>query len=272
MNISPKQFEEYPPKFTRPDLMETKERGGHFYETEVKWINPREFHRKAISDIEDLGFKIIREQDEKLKVEQEEIGSSTGFIESRIRGVKKCDGKGITEYFPYRNIGIGIIIFGIFLSLISIYEIIMLLLGILMLAVGVLTFFYKTNGEFKVRLDQAIRVLSVGEATERTIKRKGADVTDLFAQLTVSFSGESIIYCIPYDIKKEPLKREIEKKVSNAFWHMPFEDSNLVSLLQDDTLREFYLENKKLKGAFDLLKEKISQYGVDIEHTTPEKD
>jgi len=250
--------------FSRPELMSAEQVGGYFYETDVKWINPREFHRKAISDIENYGFHIPRDVNEKLKVEQENIGSKTGYVKSWIKGTKPIDGQGTIRYSPFAGVGIVLLIVGIFLLLFIETSIELFALGIVFIAGGIGLMVHKITGEFKVFFVPQIRIYSEGEATERTVKREGADVTDLFAQLTVSFAGFSEIYCDQKNMS-DVLKRKINLKIPDAFQPIPYKQSEIVNFLNQYSVNQFEAENEKLSDIFDDLKIKISKYGTDIE-------
>jgi len=250
--------------FSRPELMNAEQVGGYFHETEVKWINPREFHRKAISDIENFGFRIPRNVNENLKVEQENIGGKTGYVKSWIKGTKSIDGQGTIRYSPFGGLGIALLIIGIFFLLFIETSIELFGLGIIFIAVGIGLMMYRTSGKFKVFFVPQIKIHSEGEATERTVKREGADVTDLFAQLMVSFAGLSEI-CIEQKGISKALNQKINRTIPNAFRPTPYKQSETGNFLNQYSINQFEDENKRLSDIFEDLKTRISKYGTDIE-------
>lgn len=240
--------------------MESTQRGGIFDEKDVKYINPREFHRKVISDMENLGYSVPRGENEKLDVHQEIIGSKTGHVLSRIIGTKISDIEGKITWLPYKIelivgtiLGITIILLlksdagkfvGIVLTLACVYNLIK----------------YRITSQFPSELNNVIRVLSQGEATERTVKKGEVDVTDLFSQLTVTFSGDQMIRVNFRKIAEDRetlgfFQKFISKRLENEL--MKIDRATLFVYISEAPLKEFLTENAL--GKFNEEKEALSE-------------
>ena len=187
-----------PIAFTRPDLARAQQEGGVFNEVDVSWVNPREFHRKVISALENVGYSVPRDSNETLQLQKEIIGSKTGSVVSRIQGNRSTAHNGVVTYKSHARIGTVCIIFGLLFGIFSLASELILILAVPLIIVGIYWLFKQATSQFVILFVDVIRVLSTGEATERTVTTGGAEVTDLFAQLTVSFSGNLEVH-VPID-------------------------------------------------------------------------
>lgn len=254
--------------FTRPDLARVEKEGGVFSEVDVKWINPREFHRKAISDLERLGYGVPRGKDESLALQKEVIGSKTGSVESRIQGIKSDNvSKGVISFRPYTSAGTVIGIIGallLFYSLATQQGLSLFGGSILLLGIGVFIVRYQKTATFVIYLVSVIRILSLGEATERSLKKEGSEVTDLFAQLTVSCSGNLEIH-VPLDlIGSSAMKAALLKAVPNAAYRFPASKSLLKPYLVGNIETEFGRELSTISETVMKISKQVESYGYGV--------
>jgi len=242
---------------------------GLFYETEIKWINPREYHRKIISDIEDLGFTIPRGKQEELIIEKEKIGDKTGYIESRIKGYRESKGEGAISYPPYKNnailfgiLGLFVILLGSYMySYIRISSILSVLGGVAVIIISIYFIGIREYGKFPVIVTSNIFLFATGEATERTIEKNGSDVTDLFSQLTVTCSGEIVLH-VPKDYDG-PVRKELQYQYIHPSKYEKVCKSSIP--LSYETREAIKKEENNIKNICKELGDKISSYGTEVE-------
>jgi hypothetical protein len=187
-----------PVDFTRAELMRFPEAGGMFEEIrDIKWVNPREFHRKTMALIEDLGYHVVDGADERIDIRPESIGSRSGTVESRIVGRKRIDGSLKFPVRPLRQMafvlmGLGLVIalvaFSMFFASI-VAALVTSAVALVVMGGASLAYQYQRDYEVGVSAYIHLYLLGRGEATERTIQRQGADVSDLFAQLSLSVAA-----------------------------------------------------------------------------------
>lgn len=279
----------------RPQLIQLQQTGGVFAEIpDVKWVNPREFHRKALSYVEDLGYHVDRESDQDIRVEKEQIGEKTGLVRSSLTGVKQIMLPAHMQWTPYQMWGIGLVIAGVVLLFISMAMFgesvgggfILLWLALGVGAGGVWVAMYEKNDQFSVSLLLKQMVLAEGEASERTITRPGGTVTDLFAQLAVTYGANVYLRCSRDGFSNPQFKNELEKQVNEKIgklrerigteaqgtpfseWpvaHSPFQD-----FMGDEAKGMVAQYEQLMRGDFERLKGQMENYRVDIERTTSE--
>ena len=217
------------PTFTRPDLARAQQEGGTFSEVDVSWVNPREFHRKVIAAIENVGYTVGRGEHESLDIQKEIIGSKTGSVVSKIEGTKGRMSSGVISYKPYTMYGAVCVFLGLVLGIAGGAGAGAAAIGLalLLFILGVYLLLQNRTSQFPIMLMDTIRVLSVGEATERSVTKEGAEVTDLFAQLTVSFSGNLEAAAFLHTVNDEALKKAILARIPNANYSFPVKTSPL---------------------------------------------
>lgn len=250
-----------PLTFTRPDLTKAQQEGGTFSEADVAWINPREFHRKAIAELENIGYNVARGNHESLELQKEIIGSKTGSVVSRIEGTKGRMDNGVITYKPHIRVGAISILFGFIFGILSVSYNAALILALLLIILGVYFLMRTRTSEFPIMFMDTIRILSVGEATERTVTKEGAEVTDLFAQLTVSFSGNLEAYAFLSSVKDESLRKAILNRVPNAAYPQPVKTSPLRPFFTTGADAEFTKEISTLSETVMKLAKTIESYG-----------
>lgn len=260
--------------FTRPDLARAQQNGGTFSEVDVAWINPREFHRKVIAELENMGYNVARGTSESLELQKEVIGSKTGSVLSRIQGTKTNPHNGAITYKPSIIAGAVCIAFGVVLGLIPALEssvrvgpeIVFVFWGaaVILLGTGIGLLMRTTTSQFLVLFLESIRILSTGEATERTVSKDGAEVTDLFAQLTVSFSGSLEAY-VPMDVvKNKSMRQALLTRVPNASQPQPVKSSPLRQFLPKETDVDFAREISIISDSVKRLATTVGTYGRKI--------
>lgn len=277
------------PPFTRTDLAKLREIGGQFKELrEVKWINPREFHRKAVADIEDLGYNVGRGLTEGISIQREAIGEKTGHVESWVAGRKDIAVPAVALWTPYQLPGWICVGIGALLTLIGMAGVwALLLIGLALGGLGIYLAMYKKKENFLMHGVLSLKLLANGEATERTIQRPGANVTDLFAQLTVAFAFMQKYEIRAHEIVNPTFKLHLEKQVAAKLAAFPqLQDlavrhrGNLASTswaaMQAPTAEYLTEDAKKLLSSqsaligpdFNHLTASIERYGTGIENVT----
>lgn len=173
-----------------------------FVEGDYTGINPRQFYRSLKRSLEEIqagdDFKYVTSgsQDSDLKIESEEVGEKTGRVTGRLRADSdpREVGHGQLEYRKYGPHGAGGIVVGGLLFLLGLAsEIFIALIGLILLIGGGYIYFQKETGEFPVQREDVIRVLMTGEVSERTIDEKGESRTDIFANMSVIYAGDTFL-------------------------------------------------------------------------------
>jgi hypothetical protein len=185
--------------FTRQDLRKATK----FVEGDYSGINPRSFYRKlkrAVEEIQDpSGFKYETEgtQSADLEIESEDVGAKTGTVKGRLRADSEWleVGNGELEYRPYGPHGAAGAVLGIVMLLLGIGGggILWTLLGIAATGGGIYGYTRKEFETFPIIHQDSIRVLLTGEVSERTKKGEDETRTDIFANMSVVFSGDVFV-------------------------------------------------------------------------------
>ena len=281
-----------PAPFTRSDLARLQEQGGQFRELrDVKWINPREFHRKALADIEDLGYVVGRGSTEGIKIQREAIGEKTGHVESWVYGQKDLTTTASFPWNPYAQFGLATTILGAILAFIGLFVfassvgagMFMFLMGGALLAGGIWLLRYRKSEQFLIHGVLTLRLLAQGEATERTIQKPGANVTDLFAQLSVSYAFMQSLEVRAIELMDAnfrlafekmvaekmlafPQLQEIAKEAANAaYFRWPYQSAPFAECLTSDAKKLLADQSKLIGPDFVHLTANLERYGTAIE-------
>lgn len=250
-----------PIAFTRPDLAKAQQEGGTFSEVDVSWINPREYHRKVIAALENAGYNVSRDHDESLQLQKEIIGSKTGSVVSRIQGTRSTGRNGVVTYKPQVRIGTICILFGFIFGIVALASNALVILALLFIILGVYLVMRHASSQFVILFVDTIRILSTGEATERTVTKEGAEVTDLFAQLTVSFSGNLEAY-VPIDaIPIQAMKKAILDRAPNAGYPQSVRSTPLRQFFTSSVDADFGKEISTISETVMKLAKTIETYG-----------
>lgn len=187
------------PEFSRQNLRKATK----FVEGDYTGINPRSFYRKLKRSIEEIqendDFKYTTEgtQERDLEISSEEVGQKTGTVKGRLSSISEWAeiGTGQIEYRPYGPHGaLGIVLGTIFLLLgISGAGIVWTVLGIMGLGGGTYGYWQQEQETFPIIRQDMIRVLITGEVSERTTESGEHSRTDIFANMSVVFAGDSFV-------------------------------------------------------------------------------
>lgn len=211
--------------FTRQDLRKATK----FVEGDYSGINPRSFYRKlkrAVEEIQDpQGFKYHTEgtQESDLSIESEDVGKKTGTVKGRLRAESDWleVGDGELEYRPYGPHGAVGLIAGIGMLFLGISGagLIWTILGLAGLGGGIYGYTRKERETFPIIQQDVIRVLITGEVSERTKKGEEATRTDIFANMSVVFSGDVFVAVDTSSLEELDwtFRREIVNQVKR--WH-----------------------------------------------------
>lgn len=260
--------------FTRQDLRKSTK----FVEGDYSGINPRQFYRKLKRSIEeiqensDFKYTTFGSQDRNLEIQSEEVGKKTGTVEGRLQAESDWAkiGESELEYRPYGPHGaLSIALGGLFFILGLGGGIEFAILGILLLAGGSYGYWQTEVGTYPVIREDVIRVLITGEVSERTVNADGASRTDMFANMSVIFSGDAFVAVGTDEMDRLdwPLRLELLSQV--ASWHNQCVDdhtehvevpSGFVYMLKgwtkrssDEAKREINrIQEPLLSGEFDL--------------------
>lgn len=226
--------------FSRQDLRKATK----FVEGDYSEINPRTFYRnlkRSIEEIQDQrGFKYQAEgtQERDLNIKSEDVGEKTGTVKGRL--LAESDwlevGDGKLEYRPYGPHGaLGITLGTVFLLLgISGAGVVMTLLGIFALGGGIYGYTRKTTDVFPIIRQDTIRVLITGEVSERKQEGETETRTDMFANMSVVFSGDAFVAVDSGGLEELDwtFRREVVNQVRQ--WHNQVVDSDREQLPVED--------------------------------------
>lgn len=175
--------------FTRQSLRKATK----FTEGDYRGVNPREFFRSLNRTLEEIqqdgDFKYTTSggPTESLTIESEDVGSKTGTVEGRLIANSEYTNvnSGSTSYRPYGPLGAALIISGVILSIV--------IVGLVIIPIGAYLYLKEDRGELPLMRQDAIRALMTGEVSERTITEDGQERTDIFANMTVTYAGDTFM-------------------------------------------------------------------------------
>jgi hypothetical protein len=187
------------PEYTRQNLRKAT----RFAEGDYRGINPREFYRRLKRRLEeiqtknDFKYETVGSQKTDLRILSEEVGQKTGRVEGRLMAESEWGllGTGTLEYRPYGPHGalavvIGLLI-GIFTGVAEEFQYAAIGGGLVIL--GLYAYFKTDTGQFPVARKDVIRILMTGEVSERTIEDTDEERTDIFANMSVIYAGDTFI-------------------------------------------------------------------------------
>lgn len=210
------------PEYSRQDLR----RASRFVEGDYKGINPREFYRRLKRRLEEIqvrdGFKYVTSgtQRDDLRIISEAVGDKTGRLEGRLLAQSDWEslGTGLLEYKPYGPHGALAIVAGVLFTGAAGFagHLDAAVLGVLLTIAGIYLYFQSEFGEFPVAQRDLLRVLITGEVSERQINDQGETRTDIFANMTVIYAGDTFV-----NVYTEPINPNLEHVVT-GFDDMPW--------------------------------------------------
>lgn len=187
------------PEYTRQDLR----KASRFVEGDYKGINPREFYRRLKRRLEefqtqnDFKYETQGTQREDLQILSESVGEKTGRLEGRLSAESDWAllGAGSLEYRPYGPHGAMAIVVGLLLAVVGglAEEIPVAIVGVLATVGGIVLYLQTETGEFPVGRRDIVRVLLTGEVSEREIEDQTETRTDIFANMTVIYAGDTFV-------------------------------------------------------------------------------
>lgn len=228
------------PKYTRQSLRKAT----RFSEGDYKGINPREFYRRLKRRLEevqtenDFKYQTRGNQRSDLNIISEEVGEKTGRIEGRLMGESDWVllGTGKLDYKPYGSYGalsvVVSLLFGFFAALAQ--STFLIVLSVLGIVGGLYLYFQTESGEFPVARKDVIRVLATGEVSERTIEDTDEERTDIFANISVIYAGDSFVNVLFSTIDPQYADRVTEFEDLN--WHLRWEIVNQVKRWANDII------------------------------------
>ena len=213
------------PQYSRQGLRKAT----RFVEGDYKGINPREFYRRLKRSLEeiqtanDFKYQTTGVQDRDLEIKSEQVGEKTGRIDGRLVAESDWEfiGNGALEYRPYGPHGALGIALGVLLAVVGglANEIPVAGAGILAVLVGGYYYFKTDVAGFPVVRKDAIRVLMTGEVSERTITEADERRTDIFANMSVIYAGDTFVnvYTGELDELSWTFRKELVRQVKR--WH-----------------------------------------------------
>ncbi len=185
--------------FSRQDLRKATK----FVEGDYTGINPRSFYRKLKRGVEEVqnehGFKynVDGNQDEDLDISSEDVGEKTGMVQGRMRATSEWVeiGMGSLEYRPYGPHGaLGVIIsVTLLVRGLASSSIPLIIVGVIAGAASGYGYSQKERDSFPIIRQDMIRTLMTGEVSERTTEARNQTRTDIFANMSVVFAGDSFV-------------------------------------------------------------------------------
>lgn len=227
-------------EYTRQDLRKAT----RFSEGDYQGINPREFYRRLKRRIEevqtddDFKYQTYGNQNSDLNIISEEVGEKTGRVEGRLMGESEWVllGTGRLDYKPYGSYGALTIVlsllFGIFGALGS--SIPLIILSVVGIVGGLYLYFQTDTGKFPVARKDVIRVLATGEVSERTIEDTDEERTDIFANISAIYAGDSFANILVGGIDPEYTDEYTE--FEDLDWHLRWEIVNQVKRWANDII------------------------------------
>ena len=187
------------PEYSRQDLRKAT----RFVEGDYKGINPREFYRRLKRSLEeiqtgnDFKYETSGVQDEDLQIKSEDVGQKTGRVDGRLMAESDWEfvGSGVLEYKPYGPHGALGIVLGLLIAVVGALGEAMAAAGVgIALVVAGGYFYFQTETEaFPVVRRDVIRALMTGEVSERTIEDTDETRTDIFANMSVIYAGDTLV-------------------------------------------------------------------------------
>ncbi|MXR19362.1 hypothetical protein [Halobacterium bonnevillei] len=213
------------PEYSRQDLRKST----RFVEGDYKGINPREFYRRLKRRLEevqtanDFKYETRGVQDRDLQIKSEQVGEKTGRVDGRLAAESDWEfiGNGSLEYRPYGPHGALGILVGVLVTLAGglSNEMAIAGVGILGVLVGGYYYFQTDTHGFPVVRKDAIRVLITGEVSERTIEDDDERRTDIFANMSVIYAGDTFVNVYSDNLDELPwtFREELLRQVKR--WH-----------------------------------------------------
>ncbi|MFC7212262.1 hypothetical protein ACFQL3_17460 [Natronoarchaeum sp. GCM10025321] len=187
------------PKYSRQDLRKAT----RFTDGDYRGINPREFYRRLKRRLEeiqtknDFKYETVGTQDSDLDIISEEVGQKTGRLDGRLMAESDWGmlGTGKIEYKPYGPHGALMIVIGLLVAVATglAEELVYAALGGVLVVAGIYLYFKTETGEFPVARKDIIRILMTGEVSERTIEDTDEERTDIFANMSVIYAGDTFV-------------------------------------------------------------------------------
>lgn len=172
-------------------------------EGDYKGINPREFYRRLKRSLEeiqsgnDFKYQTAGVQDADLDIKSEDVGQKTGRVDGRLLAESDWEliGEGSLEYHPYGPHGALGIVLGLLVAVLAALGQRMPLagLGVLVALGSGYAYFQTETGTFPVVRKDVIRTLMTGEVSERTIEDTDETRTDIFANMSVIYAGDTLV-------------------------------------------------------------------------------
>lgn len=208
-----------PGKYTRQDLRKATK----FIEGDYSGINPREFYRqlkRGLEEIQDGGdfkYDIDGNRKEDLEIQEESVGEKTGTVEARLAANSDWleIGQGELTYRPYGPHGALGVALGALLIFVGLGTPELAVLGIVTLGAGVYGYWQEESAEFPIIQQDVIRVLIDGEVSERTVETDSESRTDIFANMSVVYAGDSFVAVDvgAFENLHWPLRRKLTNQV-----------------------------------------------------------
>lgn len=189
--------------YSRQDLRKSTK----FVEGEYTGINPRQFYRslkRSLEEIQegnDFKYETTGTQTDDLSIESEEVGEKTGRVRGRLSAESdwRVIGQGQLDYKPYGPHGaLGMVVGGLLFLVGLTGEVIIAIFGLILLLGGGYLYFQTETGAFDIKRQDEIRALMTGEVSERTIDEGDETRTDIFANMSVIYAGDTLLL-VPVD-------------------------------------------------------------------------
>lgn len=186
-------------EYTRQDLRKAT----RFAEGDYRGINPREFYRRLKRRLEevqtasDFKYETYGDQQRDLQILSEEVGSKTGRVEGRLVASSEWGllGAGKLEYRPYGPHGALAIVVGLLIGIVlgAAEGMAWGIAGIVIVLGGLYGYFQTEIDGFPVARKDVVRTLMTGEVSERTLEEEDEQRTDIFANMSVIYAGDTFV-------------------------------------------------------------------------------
>lgn len=199
-----------------------------FLEGDYSGINPRQFYRSLKRSLEevqeggDFKYTTVGTQGSNLEIASEEVGEKTGKVRGRLIATSdpREVGNGDISYKPYGPHGaLGLVVGGLILLIGLAGSMWLAFLGLIAMIGGGYGYFQNETAEFPVEREDVIRTLMTGEVSERTINEGEETRTDIFANMSVIYAGDTLLHVSTSELDEIPWteRRAIATQVKKWF-------------------------------------------------------
>lgn len=210
-----------------------------FLEGDYSGINPRQFYRslkRSLEEIQEGGdfkYTTIGTQGSDLEISSEDVGQKTGKVKGRLIATSESREVGHGEisykrYGPHGALGMVVGSLTILIGMAS--SLWLAFLGLIAIIAGGYGYFQIEKGKFPVERKDVIRTLMTGEVSERTIEEEGETKTDIFANMSVIYAGDTLLHVSTSELEDIPWTQRRAIAIQIKKWFNQVSEENQVEV------------------------------------------